>query len=172
MLVVKMLTDTVLCMDGAGKCGVNLFITITTCISRVSLMCLGRERPRVSVPESSAAHAQGPFHQVSGHLLSTLSSSSSPAAVGFNIPDKWLTSFFLRWDEVPGQKEKVCAGDTDVWQLCSKSSSHLLSRQRSAWRCCPKFLPCFPLKLLALRGARLTLAPGVLLALLLQVAGT
>lgn len=121
---------------------------------------------------SSAAHAQGPFHQVSGHLLSTLRSSSSPAAGGFNIPDKWLTSFFLRWDEVPGQKEKVCAGDTDVWQLCSKSSSHLLSRQRSAWRCCPEFLPCFPLKLLALRGAQLTLAPGVLLALLLQVAST
>lgn len=80
--------------------------------------------------------------------------------------------FFLHWDEVPGQKEKVCAGDTDVWQLCSESSSHLLSRQRSAWRCCPEFLPCFPLKLLALRGARLMLAPSVLLALLLQVAST
>lgn len=94
MLVVKMLTHAVLCMDGAGKRGVSLFIMITTCISRVSLTCLGREIPRVSVLESSAAHAQGPFHRVSGHLLSTLSYSSSPAAGGFNIPDKWLTSFF------------------------------------------------------------------------------
>lgn len=82
----------------------------------------------MSVLESSAARAWELFDQVSGHLLSTLSYYSSPAA-------KALTSqrngshLFLHWDEMPGQKERVCAGDTDVWQPRSKSSSHLLSRQ-------------------------------------------
>lgn len=80
--------------------------------------------------------------------------------------------FVLHWDEMPGQKEKVHVGDIDVWQLHTKSFSHLLSDQSGG--CCSNTR--LPRKLLAPCGAgarcaaRLTLAPGGMLALLLQVA--
>lgn len=70
----------------------------------------------------------GAFDQVSGHLLSTLSYCSSPAARVLTFQRNG-SHLFLHWDEMPEQKERVCAGDTDVWQLCCKSSSHLLNRQ-------------------------------------------
>jgi len=70
------------------------------------------------------------FDQVPGHLLPTLSYCSSPAAralTSHRNGSRYL--FFKHWDEMPGQKEKVCAGDADIWQLRSKSCSHLRSRQ-------------------------------------------
>lgn len=87
-----------------------------------------REGLGVSVLESSAARAQRLFDPVSGHLLSTLSYCSSTAARALTSQGNG-SHLFLHWDETPGQKERVCAGDADVWQLCSKSRSHLLSRQ-------------------------------------------
>lgn len=82
----------------------------------------------MSVLESSAARAWGLFDQGSGHLLSTLSYCSSPAARALTSQRNG-SHLFLHWDETPGQKERVWAGDTDVQQLCLKSSSHLPSRQ-------------------------------------------
>lgn len=72
----------------------------------------------MSVLESSAARAWGLFDQVSGHLLSTLSYCSSPAARALTS-QRNSSHLFLHWDEMPGQKEGVWAGDTDVRQLRS-----------------------------------------------------
>lgn len=62
---------------GRTKQSRRFFATMTTCVNRVNPTHLRQERSRVSVLESSAA--QGLFDHVSGHLLSTLSSCSSPA---------------------------------------------------------------------------------------------